>query len=113
MGADQRNWFDHPNLLIPIVSLRVSPKDHQHRKVLVVFRFGLCIISVMSKYIEALLIERKGYEQRGLKDRVKAVDAALAELGYEGKNSLPEVEVAAIEPDAERAVRKAVSKRRA
>ena len=36
----------------------------------------------MSKYFEALLAERKGYEVRGLKDRIAAVDKALAELGF-------------------------------
>jgi hypothetical protein len=37
----------------------------------------------MSKMIDALLAERAGYERRGLKDRVKAVDAALRELGFD------------------------------
>ena len=68
----------------------------------------------MNKQIEALLIERLGYERRGLKDRVKAVDAALRELGFEHKYlSEPEIETASIEPVAERATRKAVSKRKA
>jgi uncharacterized protein (UPF0335 family) len=39
----------------------------------------------MSKYIEALLAERAGYERRGLKDRVKAVDVALREVGFDHK----------------------------
>lgn len=33
--------------------------------------------------IAALLIERAGYERRGLADRVKAVDASLVAAGYE------------------------------
>jgi uncharacterized protein (UPF0335 family) len=68
----------------------------------------------MNKQIEALLVERLGYERRGLKDRVKAVDAALRELGFEHKYlSEPNIETASIEPVAERATRKAVSKRKA
>ena len=65
----------------------------------------------MNKQIDALLIEREGYVRRGLKDRVKACDDALAALGHKGKT--PEIETAAIEPVAERATRKAVSKRKA
>lgn len=66
----------------------------------------------MSKYIQALLVERKGYEQRGLKDRVKVVDAALREAGFENKYMTDEVETATVDPVAERAVRKAASKRK-
>ena len=33
-------------------------------------------------YIDALLAERRGYVQRGLDDRVSAVDEALAARGY-------------------------------
>lgn len=65
----------------------------------------------MNKEIEALLVERAGYVQRGLKDRVAAVDSVLNALGY--KSKAPEVETASVEPTAERAVRKAVSKRKA
>ena len=57
----------------------------------------------MSKMIDALLAERAGYERRGLKDRVKAVDAALRELGFDNKY-MPEVEVASIEPVVETCV---------
>lgn len=32
--------------------------------------------------VEALLVERRGYVQRGLDDRVSAVDDALAARGY-------------------------------
>jgi hypothetical protein len=68
----------------------------------------------MNKEIEALLIERAGYVMRKKPDRVKAVDAALRELGFEHKYlDAPEIETATIEPDAERAVRKAAPKRRA
>lgn len=35
-----------------------------------------------SGQIEALLFERQGYIVRGLPDRVAAVDASLAALGY-------------------------------
>ena len=62
----------------------------------------------MSKYIEALLIERRGYEVRGLKDRVAAVDAQLAELGFSHKYLSPPsetpIEVASVEPEIETAV---------
>ena len=64
----------------------------------------------MSKQIDALLIEREGYVRRGLKDRVKACDDALAALGHKVKT--PEVETAAVEPVAERATRKAAPKRK-
>ena len=65
----------------------------------------------MSKQIDALLIEREGYVRRGLKDRVKACDDALAQLGY--KSKVIEIETAAVEPVAERATRKAAPKRKA
>ena len=68
----------------------------------------------MNKQIEALLIERMGYERRGLNDRVKAVDASLRELGFEHKYlSEPAIETATIELVAERATRKAAPKRKA
>jgi hypothetical protein len=35
--------------------------------------------------IRALLNERRGYEDRGLADRVKLIDAELARVGYEAK----------------------------
>jgi hypothetical protein len=40
-----------------------------------------------SKLIQALLEERRGYEMRGLRDRVKAVEEALRELGFDHKYS--------------------------
>ena len=68
----------------------------------------------MKNYIESLLVERAGYERRGLKDRVKAVDAALREVGFDHKYmSEPDIETAAIEPVVERAVVKAAKKRKA
>ena len=66
----------------------------------------------MSKMIGALLAERAGYERRGLKDRVKAVDVALRELGFDHKY-MPEVEVASVEPVVETAVLKRGKKKKA
>ena len=62
--------------------------------------------------IDALLAERAGYERRGLEDRVKAVDAALRELGFDHKY-MPEVEVASVEPVLETAVLKSGKKKKA
>jgi len=62
----------------------------------------------MNKMIEALLIERQGYERKGLKDRVKAVDVVLRELGFEQGS----VEVAAVEPEERAVVKKAARKRK-
>lgn len=68
----------------------------------------------MNKNIESLLVERSGYERRGLSDRVKQVDAQLRELGFDHKYmSEPQIETATIEPLTERAVRKAVKKNQA
>jgi DNA-directed RNA polymerase beta subunit len=45
----------------------------------------VCIEGIMNKHIiESLLIERAGYVQRGLKDRVASVDADIEELIDEG-----------------------------
>lgn len=46
--------------------------------------------------INALIAERRGYEARGLKDRIAAVDAQLKELGYESKYLKP-IETASAE----------------
>ena len=62
--------------------------------------------------IDALLAERAGYERRGLKDRVKAVDAALRDLGFDNKY-VPEVEVASVDPVVETAVVKRGKKKKA
>jgi hypothetical protein len=50
-----------------------------------------------------------------MKDRVKAVDAALREVGFDHKymTDEPEIETAAFEPVVERAVVKAAKKRKA
>ena len=67
----------------------------------------------MKNYVESLLVERAGYERRGLKDRVKAVDAALREVGFDHTYMTePEIETAAFEPVVERAVVKAAKKRK-
>ena len=71
------------------------------------------MICDMKKQIEALLVEREGYIRRGLKDRVKAVDAALRELDFDHKYMTDEVETASVEPVVERAVIKAAKKRKA
>lgn len=65
-----------------------------------------------TKLIDALLIERKGCEARGLKDRVAAVDEQLRELGYESKY-LPAPEVAAVEKVVEKATAKKATRRKA
>lgn len=65
----------------------------------------------MDKEIEALLVERLGYERRGRTDRVAAVDEQLRALGY-GAHSAP-VETAAVEPSTERSIRRKSKKREA
>jgi len=64
--------------------------------------------TTMSKEIASLLVERAGYVQRGLKDRVKQVDDALASLDHR----VAVKESATIEPEAERAVTPRVTKRK-
>jgi hypothetical protein len=64
----------------------------------------------MNKHIETLLVERHGYEMRNLPERVKAVDAALRELGYEHKYMTKETATA--EPVEERAVISPAPKRK-
>jgi hypothetical protein len=51
-----------------------------------------------NKIIAALLEERRGYENRGLIERIESVDAALAELGHV-------VETSSIEPMVEKAMK--------
>ena len=65
----------------------------------------------MNKHIEALLIERAGYEKRNLPNRVKAVDEALRELDFDHKYMTKETATAL--PDEERAVAPAATKRTA
>jgi len=60
--------------------------------------------------IEALLIERAGYVNRKLADRVKQVDASLRELGFEHKY-MTEIETATAEPVVEMAAKPATRKR--
>jgi hypothetical protein len=55
--------------------------------------------------INALLVERRGYEARGLRDRIAAVDAALAALGHE-------IETTSLCPETERATAPRARKRR-
>lgn len=38
-----------------------------------------------ARYVAALLEEKDGYERRGADDRVKAVEAELARMGYGSK----------------------------
>jgi hypothetical protein len=64
-----------------------------------------------SKYITALLVERAGYERRGLVDRIRVVDAALREVGFEHKYLTDVVETATVEPPTERAIQKRAQKR--
>lgn len=63
----------------------------------------------MNKEIEALLIERKGYEMRGLKSRVADVDQALRALGYKADEK---IETASVEPMVERSIKAKVKKRK-
>jgi hypothetical protein len=60
--------------------------------------------------IESLLVERAGYVNRKLADRVKQVDASLRELGYEHKY-LTTIETATAEPVVEVAAKPATRKR--
>lgn len=70
----------------------------------------MCIEGIMNKHIiESLLIERAGYVQRGLKDRVADVDAALRDAGY--KTESPKVETATAQPEVETASKPAPKKR--
>ena len=64
----------------------------------------------MNRNIEALLIERHGYVMRNLPERIKAVDDALRELGYENKYMTQETATA--EPSEERAVMPSANKRK-
>lgn len=59
--------------------------------------------------INALLVERRGYEMRGLRDRVKEVDEQLEALGY--KQKVQRVEVASVEPEVEKAAAPKARKR--
>jgi len=56
-----------------------------------------------SSLIDALLTERAGYVQRGLKDRVAQIDACLRDLGHLSKPQPTPVETAVAEPQVETA----------
>lgn len=62
-----------------------------------------------SAQIEALLVERLGYERRGKHERAAAVTAQLRLLGY--VESDKPIEAAAVQPAAERATKRRVKKR--
>jgi len=53
--------------------------------------------------IDALLTERAGYVQRGLKDRVAQIDTCLRDLGYQTKQTTTPVETATAVPQVETA----------
>lgn len=53
-----------------------------------------------NKWIAALLVERAGYLQRGLADKAKEVDVALAALGFVAESV---VETASLDADVEQA----------
>jgi hypothetical protein len=61
------------------------------------------------KLITALLVERLGYERRGLHERAALVTQALRDLGYDEPNAV--VEIATVEPAAERTVKRRAKKR--
>lgn len=56
-----------------------------------------------TKLVDALLKERAGYEQRGMTERVKQVDSALRELGFDHKY-MTDIETASVEVDVETTV---------
>jgi hypothetical protein len=56
-----------------------------------------------SSLIDALLTERAGYVQRGLKDRVAQIDTCLRDLGYQTKQTTTPVETATAVPQVETA----------
>jgi len=64
----------------------------------------------MDKKIQALLVERLGYERRGKTDRVAAVDEQLRALGYNKQPTAP-IETAAVEPQVERSAKRKIKKR--
>jgi hypothetical protein len=62
--------------------------------------------------INALLLERHGYIQRGLHERAAMVNDVLRGLGYVEKDS-DTVEVASVEPATEHAAKRRTKKRTA
>ena len=66
--------------------------------------------------VQALLIERDGYVQRGLKDRAAQVDAVLARMGFGGTPKpapVPVVEAAVAAPAETAVAPKPVTRQRA
>ena len=59
--------------------------------------------------ISSLLVERLGYERRGLHERAAMVTQTLRDLGYNEQDTT--TETATVEPAAERAVKRRVKKR--
>lgn len=61
--------------------------------------------------ISALLVERLGYERRGLHERAAMVTQVLRDLGYVEQTEQVEIETATVAQTAERAVKRRVKKR--
>ena len=95
MGANQRYWSDHTDLLIKLIVWWQGKTCHQLQR------------NAMSKMseIDALLQERKGYLLRNLPKRVASVDDALKTLGYAVK------ETASVVNDDERSAIPVATKR--
>lgn len=61
------------------------------------------------KLIDALVTERNGYVQRGLKDRVAQIDALLKQLDH--RVDTPVIETASADPVVEKAAKPRARKR--
>ena len=61
------------------------------------------------KLITALLVERLGYEVRGLHERVALVNQALRDLGYDEQDA--PIEATTVAPATERAAKRRAKKR--
>ena len=61
--------------------------------------------------IDALLMERAGYVNRSLADRVKQVDEQLAFYGYKAQRAVAPVETATAEPTLEYSAKPSTRKR--
>jgi len=55
-----------------------------------------------SKYVKALLEERKSVEKRGLSERVEAIDAELKRVGHEAKKPVERARKATIDTGTKR-----------
>jgi hypothetical protein len=64
-----------------------------------------------TKLVDALLKERAGYEQRGKTERVKQVDSALRELGFDHKY-MTDIETASVVVEVERSVMRSPTKKK-